>query len=63
MTDYRQILIADVGRSLFRAFGRTWQTSGFIGTIQPRDVGKHVFLRGGILQVENDEQRTRRTCA
>ena len=50
----------DIGRTSIRAFGRVWLTSGFIGRILPRDVGKKVYLRGDILQVENDEQFSRR---
>jgi len=50
----------DIGRTSIRAFGRVWLTSGFIGRILPRDVGKKVYLRGDILQVENDEQFNRR---
>lgn len=50
----------DVGRPTLRIFGRTWLVSGFIGRILPGDVGKRVYLVGGILQVENDEQRAAR---
>ena len=51
---------ADVERRLFKAFGRLWPTSDFIGRVLPGDVGKRVYLVGQILQVENEEQRTRR---
>ena len=43
-----------------RAFGNTWPVSDFIGRILPQDVGKRVYLVGGVLQVENEEQRKRR---
>ncbi len=60
MDRYREIVGADVGRRFFRAFGRTWQVQDFIGRILEQDVGKRVFLRGGVLQVENNEQRAAR---
>ena len=44
----------------FIAFGRVWMALDFIGRILPGDVGKRVYQVGGILQVENDEQRARR---
>jgi hypothetical protein len=58
---YRTITPNDVRRPLFQAFGQKWQVSGFMGEIQPRDVGKRVYLVDDILQVENDEQFSRRT--
>ncbi len=58
--EHREITQADVGRSLFSAFGRHWQVADFIGRIMKHDVGKRVFLRGGVLQVENDAQRAAR---
>lgn len=57
---YATIQAADVGQPIFRAFGRTWGCSNFIGRILPADVGKRVYLRDGILQVENDAQRLAR---
>lgn len=61
MREYREITAEDVERSLIRAFGRTWQTSSFIGRILPGDVGKRIYLTGEeVLKVENDEQRSRR---
>jgi len=60
MRPYREITTADIGKSTFHAFGKAWQTSGFIGRILPGDVGKRVYLVGDILQVENDEQRDKR---
>ncbi len=50
----------DVGKPHLRAFGQVWPVSGFLGRILPNDVGKRVYLRGGILQVENDEQHEAR---
>lgn len=53
----------DIGRPTIRAFGKVWLTQNFIGRILPRDVGKKVYLRDDILQVENDEQFNRRRAA
>jgi len=50
----------DVGKPLFTAFGRHWPVASFMGRILPSDVGKRVFLRDDVLQVENDQQRTER---
>lgn len=60
---YREITEADVAKFLFVAFGRTWRTEDFIGWIMTRDVGKRVFLRGGVLQVENDAQLAARLAS
>ena len=49
-----------VGRPWIKAFGQTWMTCDFMGRILPQDVGKRIYLRHGILQVENDEQRAKR---
>ena len=49
-----------VGKAHINAFGRVWPVRNFIGRILEQDVGKRVFLRGGILQVENDDQRNSR---
>lgn len=49
-----------VGKGYTQAFDRTWQVACFIGRIFASDVGKYVFLRGDVLQVESDEQRARR---
>ena len=51
---------ADIGQASIPAFGKLWMVNEFIGRILPGDVGKRVYLRGGILQVENDAQRTAR---
>lgn len=48
---------SDVGKSSLRIFGRYVATTNFIGRIMPMDVGKRVYDVGGILQVENEEQR------
>ena len=49
-----------VAQPWLKAFGSTWPVSNFIGRIFPQDVGKRVYLVGGILQVENNEQRAHR---
>ena len=51
---------ADVGKHTIRAFGYVWLVSNFMGQVLPGDVGKRVYWRGGILQVENDAQRDAR---
>jgi hypothetical protein len=63
MDEYRIIGTFDVGRATIDAFGRKWPVVDFIGEIQPRDVGKRIYLRGDILQVENDEQLATRKAA
>ena len=60
---YKTILLENVGNPIFNAFGRSWLVRGFIGRIQPQDIGKRVYLIGGTLQVENDEQRKKRVGA
>lgn len=40
--------------------GREYPVSTFIGRILKQDIGKRVYLVGGILQVENNEQRAER---
>ncbi len=52
---------SDVGRSTIRFLGRTWLVTSWIGRILPRDIGKRVYVRHGILQVESDEQLYART--
>ena len=54
------LTIEDVDKPHLKAFGRVWPVSGFLGRILPNDVGKRVYLRGDILQVENDEQHEAR---
>jgi hypothetical protein len=51
---------SDVGKPLFRAFGRSWAVVSFMGIILEIDVGKRVYLRGDHLSVENDCQRADR---
>lgn len=60
MRPFREITSDDIGKTTFRAFGKSWLVSGFIGRVLPGDVGKRVYLVGDILQVENDEQRAKR---
>lgn len=60
MSTYKTIGTKDVGKSRIKAFGRTWLVSDFVGRIFPNDVGKRVYFSGGILQVENEEQRAMR---
>ena len=47
----RTVSKSDVGKPIL---------GGFIGAIQKQDVGKRVYRVGGILQIENNEQRDRR---
>lgn len=58
--EYFELRPEHVHKPFIRAFGRTWAVSDFMGTVRPEDVGKRVYLVGGILQVENDAQRDRR---
>lgn len=57
---YYTITVEDVGQPFLRAFGRVWPVSAFLGRIMTIDIGKRVYLRGGILQAENGEQRAER---
>jgi len=58
---FREITRADVNKARFKAFGRTWSVSEFIGRIMPQDIGKRVYLVApNMVQVENEEQRARR---
>jgi len=57
---FREITQEDVGRSVFKAYGKTWNTADFIGRIASLDVGKRVFLREGVLRVETNNQRDAR---
>jgi hypothetical protein len=58
--EYYTLRDRDVGRNWLLAFGRTWLVSDFMGRILPTDVGKRAYQRGDVLQVENDDQRSRR---
>lgn len=60
MTTHYTLNESDIGKPIIHAFGQAWLTSNFIGQVLSCDVGKRVYLRSGILQVENDEQRFRR---
>jgi hypothetical protein len=60
---YRDITDQDVGKALFELNGRQYPVSSFIGRILKQDVGKRVYWIVGILQVENNEQRTERLKA
>lgn len=50
----------DIGRGYIEAFGKSWSLANVIGRVQPDDVGKRIFYRGGVVQVENDQQRLER---
>ncbi len=52
----------DVDKPFLRAFGALWPLD-FIGHIMSIDVGKRVFKRNGILQVENCAQLKQRRLA
>lgn len=60
MLRYETLARADVGRPTINAFGKVWPVSGFIGRILPTDVGKRIYLFGGVLQVESNEQQDKR---
>jgi hypothetical protein len=57
---YYTIAADDVGKSTINPFGRVHRVTDFIGRIMPQDVGKRVYERDNVLQVENDEQLARR---
>jgi hypothetical protein len=48
---------SDVGRARLECFGQTWSVTDLLGWVLPLDVGKRVYCRNGVLQVENEEQR------
>ena len=54
---------ADVGRFAIHAFGQVQVVADFLGRVLPIDVGKLVYRRGDVLQVENDAQRSARLAA
>lgn len=60
MGEYVTLEQSHIGRATIKAFGKTWRCDEFIGRILPGDVGKRVYLRGDIVQVENNEQRAAR---
>lgn len=57
---YVEITQKHVGQILIHAWGREWRVSEFIGRILPKDIGKRIYKVGDILQVENDQQRSKR---
>ena len=59
-SEFYEIRSGDVGKRHIYAFGRQHSVMGIMGEILPRDTGKRVYLRDGVLQVENDEQYTAR---
>lgn len=58
--DYYEIAPEDVGKPYLRLWGRMWPVQDFLGRVFKQDVGKRVYLRGGVLQVENPEQMAAR---
>lgn len=60
---YYELKPSDVGKPFLTAFGETWNVTDFMGRIIPQDVGKRVYVRGSVLQVENNEQRDKREAA
>lgn len=63
MNKYYEITNADIGKPSIKAFGSSWMVANVWGRTLPQDVGKRVYLRGDIIQIENDEQRKRRQFA
>ena len=61
-----EITQEDVGRAFINMLGRSWLVQNFMGIILPGDVGKRIYYvpckdgYGGVLQVENDDQRDAR---
>ena len=53
---YYEIAKEDVNKAVIKAFGREWAVSDVLGRVLKQDIGKRVFLRDGVLQVENAEQ-------
>lgn len=51
---------SDVGKRFLKFGGQHLRLSGIMGVVLPNDVGKRLYKRGDIYQVENDEQRDRR---
>lgn len=52
---YYEIAADDIGKSQIRMFGGKLQSVP-LGVVQPRDVGKRIYERDNVLQVENDGQ-------
>ena len=57
---YYTLTSEDVGKAHIHVFGQMWPVSRFLGRVMNCDVGKRVYLRGGVLQVENQEQHAAR---
>jgi hypothetical protein len=61
--EYREITQADVGKSVFTAFGRDWPVADFIGRIFDVDVGRRVYRNGefvvSVEKVERFKERLR----
>jgi hypothetical protein len=60
MREYYTITPEDVNKRFLRIFNKGWLLSDLCGYIQLIDVGKRIYLINGILQMENQEQFTRR---
>tara|TARA_Y100000310_G_scaffold300947_1_gene336994 strand:- start:32 stop:247 length:216 start_codon:yes stop_codon:yes gene_type:complete len=58
--NFHTIHEGNINQPFLRIFGGVWPVSGFLGRILPSDVGKRIYLRGGILQAENNQQRRKR---
>ncbi len=56
LDSFYTITHTDVTSSTIRAFGKVWPVMDFLGRILLQDIGKRVYLRGDILQVENHKQ-------
>lgn len=59
---YYVIQEGDVGKRRLFMFDRNWSLSDTLGYVQPIDVGKRMYLRDGVLSVENNEQRDKRVA-
>jgi hypothetical protein len=58
--EYYTLVDRDVGKNWLLAFEQTWLVSDFMGRILPTDVGKRVYQQGDVLQIESNNQRSRR---
>jgi hypothetical protein len=54
---FYELQASDVGRYRLECFGQVWSLANVLGRVLPLDVGKRVYCRSGVLQVENEEQR------
>lgn len=57
---YREITEQDVGRRSFRIDGQDFRVVNFMGSILPKDVGRRVILKGGVIAVEKIVERDAR---